>query len=84
MVSSTSEDKEGTDFSVTCHDGRTLHLRAASQVERDGWVAALTQARLGLGESHSPAGPTTSLQPALANDAAPRYCNHRVVRGFPL
>ena len=59
LVASANQDNAETEFSVTCHDGRILHLRSRSKSDREAWLAALTVSPA----QEAPALVETSFQP---------------------
>jgi hypothetical protein len=60
---------DSSDLVITCHDGKSLHLRASSSTEREEWVLSFTRAR-----PLTPDGPSS--QP-IANVSMP-FSNHDV------
>ena len=58
-----------SDLVVTCHDGKSLHLRTSSSAEREEWVQSFTRAR-GL----TPDGPSS--QPNAINSMP--FSNHDI------
>ena len=64
-----------TDFSISCHDGNVLYLRASSLTEREDWVISLTNHSIPDGptshENNSQPIPYLSLQSASHGEVFP-------------